>query len=81
METLAEIYGRAVARHGGEDAVEERLPAAKSTRQLRAIKDDRYLAEMSRSIFRSGFVWKVVEANNFIPLLSTLSEDEGLPAE
>ena len=26
-------------------------------------------------------MWKVVEANNFIPLLSTLSEDEGLPAE
>lgn len=29
--------------------------------ELQAIRDDRYLAEMTKSVFRSGFVWKIIE--------------------
>jgi len=34
---------------------------ALSPAELRAIPDDRYLAEMTKCIFRSGFVWKIIE--------------------
>ena len=62
MESFDDIYARAVIRHGGEDEVESRLPSPKSGRQLSRLEDDRYLAEMAKCIFRSGFVWRVVEA-------------------
>ncbi len=62
MESFDQIYARAVIRHDGEDAVEDGLPQPKSKRSLSALKDDRCLAEMSKCIFRSGFVWRVVDA-------------------
>lgn len=62
METFDDIFARAVIRHGSEDAVESRLPQPKSKRQLSATPDHRLLAEMTRGIFRAGFVWRVVEA-------------------
>ena len=62
MESFEEIYARAVIRHDGEDAVEDNLPKPRSKRQLSALADDRCLAEMAKCIFRSGFVWRVVEA-------------------
>ncbi|MFC1664811.1 DNA-3-methyladenine glycosylase I [Pseudomonadota bacterium] len=37
------------------------LPHAKSARSLAEIPDHRYLSEMAKCIFRSGFVWRVVE--------------------
>ncbi|MEE2776382.1 MAG: DNA-3-methyladenine glycosylase I [Acidobacteriota bacterium] len=62
METFREIYGRAAARHRGDEGIGERLPDLKAARQLRAQKDDRYLATMTKCVFRSGFVWRVVQA-------------------
>ena len=38
------------------------MPSVRTARQLRACKDDRYLAMMAKCVFRSGFVWRVVEA-------------------
>ena len=68
---------RAIAQHGSLEAVEDKLPKAKTARQLQALGDDRYLAEMAACIFRAGFVWRVVENkwdgfetvfNNFLPI-------------
>lgn len=68
---------RAAAQHGGPAQVEAQLPQIKTPRQLAAVPDDRYLAEMAACIFRAGFVWRVVEQkwvgfeevfNGFMPL-------------
>ncbi|MEM6704647.1 MAG: DNA-3-methyladenine glycosylase I [Acidobacteriota bacterium] len=62
MEEFEQIYARAVIRHGGEDAVDDQLSKPKSSRSLQRLGDDRFLSAMARCIFRSGFVWRVVEA-------------------
>ncbi|MEM8769381.1 MAG: DNA-3-methyladenine glycosylase I [Pseudomonadota bacterium] len=51
----------AAARKGGADALEDILPQPASDRRLKARKDDRYLAEMTKCVFRSGFVWQIIE--------------------
>ncbi len=61
MESFASIFQRAAERKGGEAALEALLPEAKSDTALRRLKDDRCLAEMTKCVFRSGFVWKVIE--------------------
>ena len=62
MDEFESVLERAAARHGGETEVEKRLHKVKTPRQLAAIKDDRWLAEISKCIFRAGFVWKIIEA-------------------
>lgn len=62
MSGFAAIEARAVARCGGRAALEDRLPKAKSARSLARITDDRWLSAMTRAVFRSGFVWRVVDA-------------------
>jgi 3-methyladenine DNA glycosylase Tag len=61
MDTFAEIYARAADLKGGVDGLEELLPEPKTPAQLKAITDDRYLAEMTKCVFRAGFVWKIIE--------------------
>ncbi len=77
MPQYEKILQRAVEHHGSLAAVEAKLPQVKSTRQLVATGDDRYLAEMAACIFRAGFVWRVIEQkwdgfeavfNGFLPL-------------
>lgn len=55
------IYDQAVARKGGEDVLRGLLPAVPGREQLLAQGDDRYLAELTRCIFRAGFVWRVID--------------------
>lgn len=55
------IYARACERKGGEKALQGLLPGTLSKKKLAAISDDRYLAEFSKKVFQSGFVWRVVE--------------------
>ena len=55
------IYTRACERKGGEKALERLLVKPRSRRYLAGLPDDRYLAEFSKKIFQSGFVWRVVE--------------------
>lgn len=62
MRTFAEIHALAAARKGGPDALEARLSKPLSAAALAAIPEDRWLAQMARSIFQAGFSWKVVEA-------------------
>ena len=58
---FASIYERAVARKGGEQALLALLPPVLQTEVLRQRSDDRYLAEITRCIFRAGFVWRVID--------------------
>lgn len=62
METFAAIYQRAAARKGGEQTLETLLTPVKGQSDLSKIHDADVLAEMTKCVFRSGFVWKVVEA-------------------
>lgn len=62
MEDFETIWQRAAARHGGEAALKKRLIKSKSKKQLAAVGDDRWLAEMTKRVFQAGFVWKVIEA-------------------
>ena len=61
MEKFDKIYARAAKRKGGTTAVDAQLPSPKSIAALRKVKDDRWLAAMTKVIFQAGFVWKVVE--------------------
>ncbi len=61
MESFASIFQCAAERKGGDAALEELLPVAASAEELRRLPDDRVLSEMTKCIFRSGFVWKIVE--------------------
>ena len=62
METFAAIYQRAAARKGGEQTLETLLTPVKGQSDLSKIHDADVLAEMTKCVFRSGFVWKVIEA-------------------
>lgn len=77
MTDFDTFYERALQRVGSTQELEERLPKGKSRKQLIATPDDRYLAEMAACIFRSGFVWRVIEKkwdgfeevfNGFLPI-------------
>jgi 3-methyladenine DNA glycosylase Tag len=61
LQPFSVIYEKAAARKGGADALETLLPKPKSAAQLNRIGDDRYLAEMTKCVFRSGFVWQIIE--------------------
>ena len=61
MRSFAELYDRAAARKGGVKALEALIPKSKSKAALARITDDRWLAEMTKSVFQAGFVWRVVE--------------------
>ena len=62
METFATTYQRAAARKGGEQTLETLLTPVKGQSDLSKIHDADVLAEMTKCVFRSGFVWKVIEA-------------------
>ncbi|HEY5645157.1 MAG TPA: DNA-3-methyladenine glycosylase I [Pseudomonadales bacterium] len=61
MDSFDSIFQRAAERKGGPAALEDMLPVPASDAVLRKRPDDRYLAEMTKCIFRSGFVWQIIE--------------------
>lgn len=61
MDSFDSILQRASERKGGRAAVEALLPRAADADTLKRLPDDRYLAEMTRCVFRSGFVWQIIE--------------------
>ncbi|MCG8434889.1 MAG: DNA-3-methyladenine glycosylase I [Gammaproteobacteria bacterium] len=61
MEKFSRINARAAKYKGGKDKLEALLPKALTPARLTRIPDDRYLAQMAKSIFQSGFVWRIVE--------------------
>jgi 3-methyladenine DNA glycosylase Tag len=62
MLTFATIRARAEARKGGAKALAALLAKVPDAAVLRAMPDDRVLAELTRRVFCAGFNWKVIEA-------------------
>lgn len=58
--SFARIYQQAADRKGGENALQALLPPLAEPGQLAALGDDRYLSEITRCIFKAGFVWRVI---------------------
>lgn len=61
MPDFQPIYQRAAERKGGDKALKALLPELADPGRLAALPDRRFLAEMTKCIFRSGFVWRVIE--------------------
>ncbi len=59
-EAFASLYDRVVKRKGSEAMVQELLSQPASNKQVLEIPDDRFLAEFTKKVFQSGFVWRVV---------------------
>ncbi|WP_323762318.1 DNA-3-methyladenine glycosylase I [Maricaulis sp.] len=62
MTPFSAIRARALQHHPDLDQRLAAHPAPKSAEALRAVTDDRWLAQMTRCVFQAGFVWKVIEA-------------------
>ena len=60
LESFQQLYQRACERKGGPQALESLLNTPLSADELAQITDDRFLAEFSKKVFQSGFVWAVV---------------------
>ncbi len=61
MTSFNAIYKLAAASRGSPEIFEAALPKAKTSDQLAAQSDDRYLSMMARCVFRAGFVWRVID--------------------
>jgi len=62
MKSFAEIQDRAAARKGGYDVLAMMMPTGlKSSEELEQISGEAILAQMTKSIFQSGFSWKVID--------------------
>ena len=60
-ESFEVIYRRACERKGGKAGLERLLSQPLSATQVARIPDDRFLAAMTKKVFQSGFVWRVIE--------------------
>jgi len=63
LKPFKDIRKLAEERKGGKKALDKMLAEhqPKTKRQLAALKDDRYLAMMTRCIFNAGFNWRVID--------------------
>lgn len=61
MEHFDNIYNRACERKGGEQAISALLSKAVPNQQIAQYDDSRILSAMTKKVFQSGFVWRVVE--------------------
>jgi 3-methyladenine DNA glycosylase Tag len=80
------IYARAVARKG-EAALQDSLPQPRSDLGLKRLPASVYLSAMSRAVFRSGFVWRIVDykwpamteaLHGFDPVACAFQPDEAI---
>ena len=60
MLEFNKLFDTAAHRKGGADALELLLPDPRTPAELSDMGDDRFLAAMTRCVFRAGFVWRVV---------------------
>lgn len=60
LESYQALYQRACERKGGPHALEALLSKPLRNDQVASLADDRFLAEFSKKVFQSGFVWRVV---------------------
>jgi 3-methyladenine DNA glycosylase Tag len=61
LEKFADIISRACERKGGMAAVEALLPDTLSSIEIAQYSDAQLLSAMSKRVFQSGFVWRVVD--------------------
>lgn len=61
MHHFDEIFDMAANRHGGPDALNEKLSKPKSLAELAEMPEDRWLSIITKTIFQAGFNWKVIE--------------------
>lgn len=62
VEHFEAIISRAAERKGGEEALASLVYQPLPKNEITKITADRVLSQMTKSIFQSGFVWRVVEA-------------------
>lgn len=60
-EKFAAVLARAAERKGGAPALAALVDRPLSSNELSQLSSDRVLAQMTKSVFKSGFVWRVVE--------------------
>lgn len=60
LESFDAIYARAVKRKRSKAVLDSLLNKPLSKQQIARITDDRFLAEFTKKVFQSGFVWRVV---------------------
>lgn len=86
MEKFDRIYERAVSRKGEEQLLAW-LPKPRSALSLKRLPGSTFLREMSRAVFRSGFVWKIVDykwptmteaLGDFDPVACAFQSDEAI---
>jgi 3-methyladenine DNA glycosylase Tag len=59
-ENFASIYSRAAKRKGSDAKLESMISKPLAESEVSEIGDDRFLAEFTKKVFQSGFVWRVV---------------------
>jgi len=60
LEAYASLYDRVCKRKGSAAMVEDLLSIPLDDALLAQVPDDRFLAEFTKKVFQSGFVWRVV---------------------
>lgn len=58
---FSDIHERAIARKGGVEELNALMPKIPPATELEARTDDRYLSEITRCVFKAGFVWRVID--------------------
>jgi 3-methyladenine DNA glycosylase Tag len=61
MEKLSVIHQRAQKRKGGANELAKLMPEVSSEKDISGLANKVFLAAMTKKIFQSGFVWRVVE--------------------
>lgn len=61
MMTFEHFHQLALKRKGSLAILEQRLPYVASPQELIDTGDDRYLAALTKCVFRAGFVWRIIE--------------------
>lgn len=61
LEKFEDLYQRAAERKGGAKALNLLLGEADTSNLVAKLDDSRILAAMTKKVFQSGFVWRVVE--------------------
>ncbi|RLA05842.1 MAG: 3-methyladenine DNA glycosylase [Gammaproteobacteria bacterium] len=61
MKKFELIYQRALKRKGEQELLDRINVSVQNSSQLKAISSDRYLALITKAIFKAGFVWKIID--------------------
>jgi 3-methyladenine DNA glycosylase Tag len=61
LESFASIYQRASDRKGGDEGLESLLSGSLTEDEIGQYRDAELLSEMSKKVFQSGFVWRIVD--------------------